>query len=212
MDHLEFLKSCYGYLRNPNKTLTVVLNIATIILVLNGSLLSNFSLQSLYKELSLDFLINISKFMIQSYFWIINILFNPGLILIGIIIVIFSFMARKDSRFIIKYKNNIISAFLRLLKLYLRIYREVFLIMIMYAMIFWGERFIEGLLNFKTINDISISNDGLIYLRLHKVVRDGFITETALSYIYVLTILNLIYSFGYIVYRLVRENKTLKLN
>lgn len=212
MDHLEFLKSCYGYLRNPNKTLTVVLNIATIILVLNGSLLSNFSLQSLYKELSLDFLINISKFMIQSYFWIINILVNPGLILIGIIIVIFSFMAWKDSRFIIKYKNNIISAFLRLLKLYLRIYREVFLLMLMYAMIFWGEQFIGGLLNFETIDDISISNNGLIYQRLHQVVRDGFITETALSYIHFLTILNLIYSVVYIGYRLIRENKTLKLD
>lgn len=212
MDFLEFFKLSYEYLRNPNKTLTVVLNIAIIILILNGSLLNNFSLESLYKEQSLDFLINISKFMIQSYFWIINILFFPVLFLIFLIFVIFFYMASRNCTFTLKYKKNIISAFLRLLKLYLKMYREVFLLMLMYAMIFWGERFIEGLLNFETINDTSISNDGLIYLRLHKVVRDGFITETALSYIYVLTILNLIYSVGYIVYRLVRENKTLKLN
>ena len=108
--------------------------------------------------------------------------------------------------------NNIISAFLRLLKLYLRIYREVFLIIIMYAMLFWGERFIGGLLNFETIDDISFSNNGVIYQQLHQVVKDGFITETALGYIYSLTILNLIYSAGYLVYRLVRENKTLKLD
>ena len=125
MDLLEFFKSSYEYLRNPNKTLTVVLNIATIILIFNKSLLGDFSLKSFYKENSLDILNNISEFMIQSYFQIISTLYDKGLLSIFFIIVIFFIMALKNHSFIEKYRKNIISAFLRLLKIYIRISREV---------------------------------------------------------------------------------------
>ena len=211
MDLLEFFKSSYEYLRNPNKTLTVVLNIATIILIFNKSLLGDFSLKSFYKENSLDILNNISEFMIQSYFQIISTLYDKGLLSIFFIIVIFFIMALKNHSFIEKYRKNIISAFLRLLKIYIRISREVFLIIIMYAMIFWGKRFIGGLLNFEKTEKIYSYNDLPFYQKLPQVVNDGFIAENALRYIYFLMALNLLLSLVYIVYRLIRENKTLEL-
>lgn len=211
MDLLEFFKSSYEYLRNPNKTLTVVLNIATIILIFNKSLLGDFSLKSFYKENSLDILNNISEFMIQSYFQIISTLYDKGLLSIFFIFVIFFIMALKNHSFIEKYRKNIISAFLRLLKIYIRISREVFLLIIMYAMIFWGKRFIGGLLNFEKTEKIYINNDLPFSQKFPQVVNDGFITENALRCIYFLMALNLLLSLVYIVYRLIRENKTLEL-
>lgn len=211
MDLLEFFKSCYRYLRNPNKTLTVVLNIVAIILIFKKSLLGDFSLKSFYKENSLYILNNISEFMIQSYFQIISALYGNGLLLIIFIIVIFFIMALKNHKFIEKYRKNIISAFLRLLKIYIRISREVFLLIIMYAMIFWGKDFIGGLLNFNKIEKTYFYNDLPLSQKLPQVVNDDFITENALKYIYILMGINLLLSLAYIVYRLIRENKMLEL-
>lgn len=194
----EFWKS----LKKPKPEFSIILTFILFILILNKDLIGNLQLQFILEQNNLSFLANLIEFAFHFYFTIFNYIFSIAFALSITLLILcissyFKFLYKLEyilSNFFI----NIVSAILRLLKIFFRLTVGTFLILCLISIIFYGKTFLLTIFDFRT--EIG-SNFEMVKLK--------YLSEYEFLLFHISLVFNLFYSIGYSLYFLFKEDKNL---
>ena len=110
------------------------------------------------------------------------------------------------------YFYNVISFLFRYIKIMWRLSTDCFLIIFLYMMLFFGRTFIESLTDLSTTHNMVITDDNHTkIIVLHATEGLGFLKDGEIGLIYILLIFNILFSVGYVLFRLFRRNENINL-
>lgn len=93
-----------------------------------------------------------------------------------------------------------------------RLSTDCFLIIFLYMMLFFGRTFIESLTDLSTTHNMVITDDNPTkIIVLHATEGLSFLKDGEIGLIYILLIFNILFSVGYVLFRLFRRNENINL-
>lgn len=192
--------------KETNNSRTAFFTLIVIILLLNSYLIDNLSIKQYFTSNSMKVLINLSEFLFHSYFDVINFAMVVGIVFYVIWITLSFVISPKVD----PYFYNVISFFFRYIKIMWRLSTDCFLIIFFYMMLFFGRSFIESLTDLSTTHNMAIKDENhtnIIVLHVSEDLR--FLNNGEIGLIYILLIFNILFSVGYILFRLFRRNENI---
>ena len=192
--------------KETNNSRTAFFTLIVIKLLLNSYLIDNLSIKQYFTSNSMKVLINLSEFLFHSYFDVINFAMVVGIAFYVIWITLSFVISPKVD----PYFYNVISFFFRYIKIMWRLSTDCFLIIFFYMMLFFGRSFIESLTDLSTTHNMAIKDENhtnIIVLHVSEDLR--FLNNGEIGLIYILLIFNILFSVGYILFRLFRRNENI---
>ena len=197
---IAIFKEILKHGKETNNSRTVFFTIMVIILLLNSYLIDNLSIKQFFISNSMKVLINLSEFLFHGYF---------DVIVFYIIWITLSFVISSK---VDPYFYNVISFLFRYIKIMWRLSTDCFLIIFLYMMLFFGRTFIESLTDLSTTHNMVITDDNHTkIIVLHATEGLGFLKDGEIGLIYILLIFNILFSVGYVLFRLFRRNENINL-
>lgn len=192
--------------KETNNSRTAFFTLIVIILLLNGYLIDNLSIKQYFISNSMKVLINLSEFLFHSYFDVINFAMVVGIVFYIIWITLSFVISSKVD----PYFYNVISFFYRYIKIMWRLSTDCFLTIFFYMMLFFGRSFIESLTDLSTTHNMVITDENHTNIIVLHAAKDlGFLNNGEIGLIYILLIFNILFSVGYILFRLFRRNENI---
>ena len=195
---IAIFKEILKHGKETNNSRTVFFTIMVIILLLNSYLIDNLSIKQFFISNSMKVLINLSEFLFHGYF---------DVIYFAMLTLSFVISSKVDP-----YFYNVISFLFRYIKIMWRLSTDCFLIIFLYMMLFFGRTFIESLTDLSTTHNMVITDDNHTkIIVLHATEGLGFLKDGEIGLIYILLIFNILFSVGYVLFRLFRRNENINL-
>ena len=168
----------------------------------------NLSIKQFFISNSMKVLINLSEFLFHGYFDVIYFAMLVGIVFYIIWITLSFVISSKVD----PYFYNVISFLFRYIKIMWRLSTDCFLIIFLYMMLFFGRTFIESLTDLSTTHNMVITDDNHTkIIVLHATEGLGFLKDGEIGLIYILLIFNILFSVGYVLFRLFRRNENINL-
>ena len=205
---IAIFKEILKHGKETNNSRTVFFTIMVIILLLNSYLIDNLSIKQFFISNSMKVLINLSEFLFHGYFDVIYFAMLVGIVFYIIWITLSFVISSKVD----PYFYNVISFLFRYIKIMWRLSTDCFLIIFLYMMLFFGRTFIESLTDLSTTHNMVIIDDNHTkIIVLHATEGLGFLKDGEIGLIYILLIFNILFSVGYVLFRLFRRNENINL-